>query len=156
MLVADTSQSVLGERRNSWLKAIRALEERGEFYRDQDQYELPAKREYIARRDVLERLKARDELGKRLIDATRLFAHSFASQQAINCGWSDPELFALDGGVVPRIVYERSRGFSIKEFTPENVKVQDNHSNMLTWRRPDCAGKPVWWQDPRIIAEISN
>src|SRR5258706_4127026 len=136
--------------KHAWLTAMRELEDRSELYRDHERYMLPAKSNYLARREALERLSVRDELGRRLIEQTRLFANSFWSQQALSCGWTDAELFNLDHGLVPMIVFRRIRGLTIKEFTRGNVRLQDNHSNIEIWRRPATEGPP-WWLDPRLI-----
>jgi hypothetical protein len=143
---ADSVQS----RTQTWLETLRALENRSEFHRSHESYELPPRSEYLKRREVLERLNVRDEFGRRLIDQTRLFAHSFYAQQAINLGWTDSELFNLDDGLVPMMVCRRTRGLTIKEFTSGNVRLQDNHSNIEVWRRPSTNGPP-WWLDTRLI-----
>ena len=157
--MSQIQSSVIGntgaDRKHAWLAAMRALENRSEFYRDHERYMLPAKSNYLARRDALQRLSVRDKLGLRLIEQTRLFALSFHAQQAINTGWTDSELFNLDRGLIPLLVFRRSRGLTIKEFTSGNVRLQDNHSNIEVWRRPSTDGPP-WWLDPRLIPETED
>ncbi len=152
--MSQIQSSVIGntgaDRKHAWLTAMRELEDRSEFYRNHERYMLPAKSNYLARRDALERLSVRDELGRWLVEQTRLFANSFWSQQALACGWTDAELFNLDHGLIPMIVFRRTRGLTIKEFTRGNVRLQDNHSNIEIWRRPATEG-PAWWLDPRLI-----
>jgi hypothetical protein len=90
--------------------------------------------------------------GQRLRAVTMDFALSVWAAPAVRCGWTDAELFALHGGLIPEMARRPLHFLNIAE---DAIALMDGRGHVSNWPRkelPDDAAP--WWQDPACVAAL--
>lgn len=79
---------------------------------------------------------------------TQDFALGPWAAEFVRLGWSDGDLFALDGGLIPetsrRALYFRKVGADAVSLINERAAFED-------WPRPDAGDALPWWEDRRCV-----
>jgi hypothetical protein len=99
---------------------------------------------------ALDHLAAEQNIeGRRLLRLTRNFAASSWAPIFIEAEWSDADLFALDGGLIPILNRPNPRFAAIREDEAVFIGIGAKLEHFM---RPHSNGVP-WWEDARTIGK---
>jgi hypothetical protein len=84
---------------------------------------------------------------QRLKAITLDFAFGCWAYDAVRLGWTDGQLFALDGGLIPEMARRPLHFRSIGENT---IHVINGRGAYEEWPRRDMTDAAVWWLDDRV------
>jgi hypothetical protein len=96
---------------------------------------------------ALDRLpEARTDLGWKLEQLTEEFWLGPWAHAALAAGWSDAELFALDGGLIPEMT---RRTLHILQIDGGSAKLMTGRGVIEIWPRHALSSASPWWADDR-------
>jgi TubC N-terminal docking domain len=100
-------------------------------------------------------LHAMDQLPKACgIDAQKLkaitidFAIGCWAQEAVRLEWSDADLFAIDGGLIPEM---SRRALHFRAVGEDAIGLINGRGAYEVWQRRDMANALPWWRDGRCV-----
>lgn len=90
--------------------------------------------------------------GARLRALTSDFALGPWAYPSVQSGWSDVQLFALDGGLIPEM---SRRPLHFRSIAAEMIVLVNGKGTLEEWQRqdmPDSAGP--WWNDEKCVGRL--
>ncbi len=100
-------------------------------------------------------LRAMDRLPKACgIDAQTLkaitmdFALGCWAYEALRLGWSDADLFAIDGGLIPEM---SRRALHFRSIGEDAIHLINGRGVYEEWPRRDMTDAVLWWRDDRCV-----
>ena len=85
--------------------------------------------------------------GQRLRAITADFALGSWAHEAVRLGWSDADLFALDGGLIPEM---SRRALHFRTIGTDAISLIDGKGHPEAWPRPDLGNAVPWWTHPTL------
>jgi hypothetical protein len=92
--------------------------------------------------------KACGPQGQRLKALTTDFLRGCWAYEAVRLGWSDADLFAIDGGLIPEM---SRRPLHFRSIGEDAICLINGRGEYEDWERRDMADVVPWWRDDRCI-----
>jgi hypothetical protein len=89
--------------------------------------------------------------GQRLKVITEDFALGPWAACAVQNGWTDADLFALDGGLIPEMAY---RALHLRAISKDTISLINGRGAFEEWPRPNAENTIPWWEDQRCVARF--
>jgi len=89
--------------------------------------------------------------GQRLKALTTDFLLGCWACPAVQHGWSDADLFALDGGLIPEMA---RRALHFRAIGEDAISLINGRGQYEEWERRDMADAVPWWGDDRCVARF--
>ena len=118
-----------------------------------DEAEIPDAAESISGWLVaMDRLpKACGPHGQRLKTLTTDFAMGPWSAAAVQHGWTDVQLFALDGGLIPEM---SRRALHFRAMAWDFISLINGRGQYEEWPRQEMVDAVPWWEDEQCVARF--
>jgi len=71
--------------------------------------------------------------------------------EAVRLGWSDADLFTLDGGLIAEMA---RRALHFRSVGEDTIALINGRGAYEEWGRRDTAGAVPWWEDARCVARL--
>lgn len=95
--------------------------------------------------------KASSPYGRRLKAITTDFALGSWAACAVQNGWTDADLFALDGGLIPEMTH---RALHFRAINEDAISLVNGQGRYEEWERRDMTDAAPWWEDERCVARF--
>jgi hypothetical protein len=87
--------------------------------------------------------------GQRLKAITTDFALGCWAYKAVQLGWTDADLFAIDGGLIPEM---SQRALHFRSIGEDAISLINGRGAFEEWPRRDMTDAVPWWEDERCVA----
>jgi len=95
--------------------------------------------------------KASGAHGQRLKAITADFALGPWAACAVQNGWTDAQLFALDGGLIPEMTH---RALHFRAISEDAISLINGRGEFEEWPRPNIGDCVPWWEDERCVSRF--
>jgi len=95
--------------------------------------------------------KASGAHGQRLKAITTDFALGPWAACAVQNGWTDAQLFALDGGLIPEMT---RRALHFRAINEDAISLINGRGAFEEWPRSNIGDAAPWWEDERCVARF--
>ena len=95
--------------------------------------------------------KACGPQGQRLRAISKEFARDPWAYEAVRLGWSDADLFAIDGGLIPEM---SRRPLHFRAIGEDAISLINGRGQYEEWERRDMTDAMPWWEDDRCVARF--
>jgi hypothetical protein len=95
--------------------------------------------------------KACGPLGQRLRAITADFALGPWAACAVQNGWTDADLFAIDGGLIPET---SRRALHFRSIGEDAISLINERGGYEEWERRDMTDAVPWWGDDRCVSRF--
>ena len=95
--------------------------------------------------------KACGPYGLRLKVITTDFALGPWAACAMQNGWTDAQLFALDGGLISELA---NRALHFRAISEDAISLINGRGSFEEWPRPNIGDAVPWWEDERCVARF--